>query len=331
MEPWVKAWTRSANTFYSGQWPADHFATAPSHSTAVAEGLVHHLTHVIEHLHDGGYFGVIDVCEVGGGDGTLMTQVLDIAGQQHPAVAFRAKVIELRPRPPQLASTIEWIHGPMHTHLPESIRGLIFAHEVLDDVPLTLAQFDASLTLRQVMVNAATGDEELGEPISANDREWVSRWWPHQSAGGRVEIGAARDQTWAAIASTVSTGIAIAIDYAHTQEQRSLGSLALGTLTGFRDGYACQPVPDGSMNITAHVALDACAVAAEQACAPLPVTTVLVSQRDALGVLDRSAAPPQSPHEALVAIAQHSQRELARDSSSFGAFTWLIHHIGMGR
>ena len=84
------------------------------------------------------------------------------------------------------------------------------------------------------------------------------------------------------------------------------------------------------MNITAHVALDACAVAAEQACAPLPVTTVLVSQRDALGVLGRSATP-QSPHEALVAIAQHSQRELARDTQGFGAFTWLIHHIGMGR
>jgi SAM-dependent MidA family methyltransferase len=208
---------------------------------------------------------------------------------------------------------------------------LIFAHEVLDDVPLTLAQYDEALTLRQVMVNAATGDEELGAPISANDSEWVSRWWPHQSVGGRVEIGDSRDQVWAAIASTVSTGIAIAIDYAHTQEQRSLGSFARGTLTGFRNGYARQPVPDGSMNITAHVALDACAVAAEQACAPLPVTTVLSSQRDALGVLDYSDAPPQSPHDALVAIAQKSQRELARDSLSFGAFTWLIHHIGMGR
>ncbi len=330
MEPWVEAWTRSANTFYSGEWPADHFATAPSHSTAVAEGLVHHLTHVVEHLYDGGYFGVIDVWEVGGGDGTLMAQVLALAGQQHPTVTFRAKVIELRPRPSHLASTIEWIHGPVETHLPESIRGLIFAHEVLDDVPLTLAQYDESFTLRQVMVNPATGDEELGAPISANDGEWVSRWWPHQSVGGRVEIGAARDQVWAVIASSVSTGIAIAIDYAHTREQRSLGAFAPGTLTGFRHGYPCQPVPDGSMNITAHVALDACAVAAEQACSPLPVTTVLVSQRDALGVLDRSATP-QSPHEALVAIAQYSQRELARDTQGFGAFTWLIHHIGMGR
>jgi SAM-dependent MidA family methyltransferase len=331
MEPWVEAWTRSANTFYSGQWPADHFATAPSQSTAVAEGLVHHLTHVVEHLHDGGYFGVIDVCEVGGGDGTLMSQVLALAGLQHPTVTFCARVIELRPRPSHVASTIEWIHGPVETHLPESIRGLIFAHEVLDDVPLTLAQYDESLTLRQVLVNSATGDEDLGAPISANDGEWVSRWWPHQSVGGRVEIGAARDQVWAAIASSVSTGIAIAIDYAHTHEQRSLGAFAPGTLTGFRHGYPCQPVPDGSMNITAHVALDACAVAAERACTARPVTTALSSQRDVLGLLDHSAALPKSPHEALVAIAQHSQRELARDSSSFGAFTWLIHHIGMGR
>ena len=85
------------------------------------------------------------------------------------------------------------------------------------------------------------------------------------------------------------------------------------------------------MNITAHVALDACAVAAEQACTPRPVTKALSSQRDVLGLFHQSTAPPQSPHDALVAIAQHSQRELARDTQGFGAFTWLIHHIGMGR
>ncbi len=41
-----------------------------------------------------------------------------------------------------------------------------------------------------------------------------------------------------------------------------------GTLTGFREGRETTAVPDGSCDITAHVALDACALPRRRACSP---------------------------------------------------------------
>lgn len=76
-----------------------------------------------------------------------------------------------------------------------------------------------------------------------------------------------------------------------------------GTLTGFREGRETVPVPDGSCDITAHVALDACAEAgatAANAADPLPGARLL-TQRAGLralgvtGVRPRSRWPPPTP------------------------------------
>ncbi|MCZ9338904.1 hypothetical protein NGM37_14085, partial [Streptomyces sp. TRM76130] len=72
------------------------------------------------------------------------------------------------------------------------------------------------------------------------------------------------------------------VDYAHTADARP----PFGTLTGFRGGRETRPVPDGSCDITAHVALDACATA----CA-LPGARLL-TQRAALHALGLSGARP---------------------------------------
>ena len=60
--------------------------------------------------------------------------------------------------------------------------------------------------------------------------------------------------------------MALAIDYAHERERRPV----YGTLTGYRDGHCVSPVPDGSCDITAHVALDACADGGRTGRAPRP-------------------------------------------------------------
>ncbi|NEB77546.1 hypothetical protein G3I40_20315, partial [Streptomyces sp. SID14478] len=54
----------------------------------------------------------------------------------------------------------------------------------------------------------------------------------------------------------VERGLAVAVDYAHARGTRP----PFGTLTGFRAGRETAPVPDGTCDLTAHVALDACAV-----------------------------------------------------------------------
>lgn len=96
--------------------------------------------------------------------------------------------------------------------------------------------------------------------------------------GARAEIGLPRDTAWAGAVASLDRGLAVAVDYAHFAAARP----PFGTLTGFREGRETAPVPDGSCDITAHVALDACA---------LPGGRV-VTQRAALRALGVSGARP---------------------------------------
>ena len=77
----------------------------------------------------------------------------------------------------------------------------------------------------------------------------------------------------------------MAVDYAHDRAGRPKG----GSLTAYRNGRAVPPVPDGSCDLTAHVALDACAAAGEAAGA---TATVLTTQADALRGLGVDGARP---------------------------------------
>jgi hypothetical protein len=121
---------------------------------------------------------------------------------------------------------------------------------------MDVAERDGSGTDRYVEV-APDGTERLGAPVAGADAAWLARWWPLREPGERAEIGRSRDEAWARAAGTLAAGLAVAVDYAHTAGARP----PFGTLTGFRAGREVPPVPDGTCDITAHVALDACAAA----------------------------------------------------------------------
>ncbi len=146
---------------------------------------------------------------------------------------------------------MEWTDRP-----PRGVRGLLFANEWLDNVPVDVAEADATGTARYVEVRA-DGTERLGAPVSGADAEWLERWWPLREPGARAEIGRPRDEAWAAAVSCLAAGRAVAVDYAHVRGSRP----PFGSLTGFRAGREVPPVPDGSCDLTSHVALDACAAA----------------------------------------------------------------------
>ncbi len=82
--------------------------------------------------------------------------------------------------------------------------------------------------------------------------------FPH----ARRELGITRDHTWIKLVNIFSVGRAIAVDYSHSLSQRTEGLFDAGTLTGYQLGKSVRPVPNGDVNITAHVALDSCASAA---------------------------------------------------------------------
>ncbi|GGN73904.1 hypothetical protein GCM10011579_052440 [Streptomyces albiflavescens] len=141
------------------------------------------------------------------------------------------------------------------------------------------------------------------------------------SEGTRAEIGLPRDTAWASAVSTLDRGLAVAVDYAHFAAARP----PFGTLTGFREGRETVPVPDGSCDITAHVALDACAGPGAR----------VMTQRAALRALGVSGARPPlalastDPSAYVRALASAGAAAELTAPGGLGDFGWLLQPVGI--
>jgi SAM-dependent MidA family methyltransferase len=253
--------------------------------------------------------------DMAAGRGELVTGVL-AALPAEVAARTRAYAVEIADRPDGLDHRIEWRAEP-----PTRVTGLLFANEWLDNVPVDVVETDRAGVPRRVLVRA-DGTERLGEPVTGTEAAWLERWWPlPEEEGLRAEIGLPRDTAWASAVSCVERGLAVAVDYAHTADARPL----FGTLTGFREGRETAPVPDGSCDITAHVALDACT---------LPGGRVL-PQRDALRALGVAGARPPltlastDPAAYVRALASAGEAAELTAPGGLGDFGWLVQPVGI--
>ncbi|MGN9787478.1 SAM-dependent methyltransferase [Nonomuraea sp. ZG12] len=302
----------SESGFYLRERPSGHFRTSVSASAVFAEAVLSLLVQVDAEL---GMPGKLDLVDIGAGEGVLVGRVL---GAADPELRSRLRVtaVDLSPRPPGLPPEIDW-----RATVPAGINGLAIANEWLDNIPLDVAEQTCDGP-RLVLVDTETGAERLGDPPTEADREWLDRWWPLSGTGARAEIGWPRDAAWATVLARLERGRAIAVDYAHPVDNRP----PCGTLTGYRDGAVVMPVPDGTCDITAHVALDACAEAGRWAGA---ISTTLSTQRVALRALGITGTRP--PLDLARVNARGYLRSLARaseeaeliDSSGLGGFGWL--------
>ncbi|WP_329196168.1 MULTISPECIES: SAM-dependent methyltransferase [unclassified Streptomyces] len=286
-----------------GPGPAGHFRTSVHASPLYAGAVARLLLAVDEAL---GRPERLDLVDVGAGRGELLTGVL--AALPAPTAArVRPYGVERADRPEGLDPRVRWVAEP-----PEGATGLLFANEWLDNVPLEVAEDG-----RYVLV-APDGTEGPGGPLEDRDRAWLERWWPD---GGRAEIGRPRDEAWAAAVAALDRGLAVAVDYAHTCGARP----PYGTLTGFRGGREVAPVPDGSCDITAHVALDACAGPG----------AVLLTQREALTALGVSGARPPltlastDPAGYVRALASAGEAAELTARGGLGDFGWLVQPVGL--
>ncbi|MGC3002919.1 SAM-dependent methyltransferase, partial [Streptomyces sp. G35A] len=303
--------------FYRGpEGPAGHFRTSVHASPLFAGAVARLLCRVDEAL---GRPAVLDFVDMAAGRGELVTGVL-AALPAGVAARVRAYAVELAGRPAGLDHRIEWRAEP-----PAGVTGLLFANEWLDNVPVEVAEVDSAGVPRLVLVRE-DGTERLGEPVAGAAAKWLTRWWPLGAEEGlRAEIGLPRDEAWTAAAGTLARGLAVAVDYAHERGARP----PFGTLTGFREGRETTPVPDGTCDITAHVALDACAAA----CA-LPGARLL-SQRDALRALEVTGGRPPltlastDPAGYVRALAGASQAAELTAPGGFGDFGWLVQPVGI--
>lgn len=284
--------------------PAEHFRTSVHVSPVFARA-------VLSIARAAGLGLVVDV---GGGRGELARTLHGL----DPSLELL--VVEVAPRPADLPDAVGWSDV-----LPADVVGLVVANEWLDNVPVDVVEQTAD-GLRLVEVDRS-GRERLGGPPSDRDADWLAEWWPLGEAGARAEVGHPRDEAWASVVSSVRGGLAIAVDYAHTRADRPYA----GSLAGYRRGRQVPPVPDGSCDVTAHVALDACAAAGTAAGA---TATLLTTQRKALHALGIRAATPspdlaaRDPVAYLSAVVSASSVAELTGPGGLGGFGWLVQAVG---
>lgn len=303
---WRTAWDHALygpDGFYRRNAPSEHFRTAVHGTDLMARA-------VLRLLRDHDLDTVVDV---GSGRGELLVAL------QRLAPDLELLGVEVASRPAALPASIAW--SPV---LPDSVDGLVIAHEWLDNIPCHVAAVDDQGDVRVVHVDPATGEESSGHRVSTpgvppSMAEWLTRWWPldGRPPGTRAEVGTSRDLAWTDVVSRVERGIAIAIDYGHTLEDRPAG----GSLRSYRHGVAVPVLPDGSRDVTAHVAVDAVAAA---------VDGTVVTQKQALAHLglDRRRPSPSlastDPGAYLSALTGAAAAADLTASGGFGNFYWIV-------
>jgi SAM-dependent MidA family methyltransferase len=209
-----------------------------------------------------------------------------------------------------------------------SLDGVLVATEWLDNVPLDVAEVDDRGTARYVLVDQVSGEEQLGEPLSAADSVWAAGWygggpWHAQT---RLELGGPRDAAWADAVATLRRGLAVTVDYGHIRETRP----AQGTLAAFRSGRRVAPVPDGKRDLTVHVAIDAVRAAGE---AIAGTSARLTNQRTALTELGIDASRPplalasSDPIAYVHALAAATQAAELVAPDGLGGHFWLLQPV----
>lgn len=275
--------------------------------------------------------GLHRVVDVGSGQGELLAAL-------RAADAGLALVgLDVADRPADLPDDAQWVQTDGGDALPLDQpwwRGsLVVAHEWLDDVPCPVVERDDALRWRLVEVDPRTGAERLGAPATDEHRAWLDRWWSTgdlPAAGERAEVGAVRDRAWAALVGASHGSLLLAVDYCHHAGDRPPG----GTLLGYRDGAACPPVPDGTCDVTAHVALDAVAASGETAGT---TSSALLTQRTVLrrlgvdGRLPAASGASVDPRAYLAALSRASQAGELLDPAGLGGFGWLLQSTGIGQ
>jgi len=309
---WQEAWQEAlygADGFYrSAAGPSGHFSTATHGGPGQVLGAA--LARLAREN------GLTHVVDVGAGRGELL-------GHLYAAdPALRLTGVDVVARPEALRAAVEWLVAPGGPHLPDELRqldgALVVAHEWLDVVPCTVAEVDDTGLLRVVHVDPTTGTERPGEPLDGPDLDWAQEHWPTTTPGERVEVGLDRDLAWAALLARVHRGVALAVDYGH----RAGGRPADGTLAAYRSGHLDVPVPDGTRDLTAHVAMDTLD------------HDELLDQRAALARLGVDATAPDhglartDPAAYLGALARSSAAAALTARGGFGDFLWAVSRRG---
>lgn len=306
--------------------PGRDFRTSSTASPHFARALLRLAAHVDAALDFPDPFTVV---EVAAARGALLRALRDHVGTEAPHLGARLRLVgvDKAPRPGDLDDAVTWHHDVADVRL---FTGLLVANEWLDNVPCDVVEMTEAYAA-YVEVDEA-GDERIADRVEPHDQDWLDSWWPLVDEGERAELGAARDARWCQAVAKLDRGIAVCIDYAHDLAQREAGLFQAGTLTGYREGRQVAPKPDGTTDITAHVALDSVAAAGEVGGA---TATMLTDQRTALRALGVTGGRPdrdlasRDPHAYLRALSGAGEEAELIARGGLGDFGWLVQGVGV--
>jgi SAM-dependent MidA family methyltransferase len=304
--------------------PGRDFRTSSTASPHFARALLRLAAHVDAALDFPDPFTVV---EVAAARGALLLALRAHVEREAPQLAPRLRLVGVDKAGDPGIDGVAW-----HREVSDVLlfEGLLVANEWLDNVPCDVVEMTEAYAA-YVEVDD-DGSERTGDRVEPHDQDWLDRWWPLVDEGERAELGADRDARWCQAVAKLDRGVALCVDYAHDLAQREAGMFAMGTLTGYREGRQCVPLPDGSTDITAHVALDSVAAAGAVAGAG---DTVLTDQRTALRALGVTGGRPDialassDPHAYLRALGGAGEEAELIARGGLGDFGWLVQGVGV--
>ena len=216
----------------------------------------------------------LDLVEAGSGSGRLARDILDELKRLDPesyasvglSLVERSATALHEQRNTLAEHAVLLRHSSMT--MPDGIRGVIFANELLDALP-THAVAMTGLGLREVFVDESNGRfvEHLQEPSTPRIAEYLARAGAELRPGWRAEVNLAAEDWIKTAAASLEKGFLVVIDYGHDERELYGSSHAAGTLATFKSHttLADSLQSPGDCDITAHVDLTAVVRAAEAA------------------------------------------------------------------
>jgi SAM-dependent MidA family methyltransferase len=242
------------------------FITAPEISPMFARCLAIQAQQVLDRTQG-------DILELGPGSGLLAAE-LYAALKDQGAAPFHYYLLEVSPdlKERQRALIAERFPGELDRfvwidRLPEKIRGIVIANEVLDVVPFSLVRRRRGELLERGVILSDAGFAWDDQPIRDGElKRRAATVFPPGDYDYLSEIGLAAEALVRTIAHNLESGIALFIDYGFPERefyhpQRSMGTLRCHYRHRFHGDPFFMP---GLQDITAHVDFTAMAKAGEQ-------------------------------------------------------------------
>ena len=264
------------------------------------------------------------VVDAGAGSGSLLRPLLSILGERADPWAVEVSPPARRALG-ELVGTqrvVDSLEG-----LPDTISGVIFANELLDNLPMALARRKAD-GWRELWVGETDG--ELGwvdAPARPEVEEWLESFAGPTPEGGMVECQLAAGRWVTEVLGRLTAGVLVVFDYGDTAQGLE-SRRAEGTLRTYR-AHHLGPHPlsePGRTDITADLNFTAVAEAARAAGANVSLHRQDDLLED-LGLTERIRT--LRTQEAEHARAGDEMRRLETRSLRIGAET-LLHPRGLG-